>query len=122
MTKINRERLLLLADRIERTPHAKRLDESDLTSRPRRFSMKWWNCGTAACIGGWAEAMFLGKGYHPVSDVSEALGLNRKQSDTLFFHETSADITPEQAASCLRFLAETGKVDWGRALRKASEG
>ncbi len=78
-------------------------------------------CGTVACIGGTAEAMF------PKKLAEDALGLTHEQSKALFFavdgtgnrvisDEEFGSITPSQAAAVLRHLAATGEVDWSITL------
>jgi hypothetical protein len=117
---MNRERILELADRIEAAPHKLRYDEDAGCSRkPTSFNMRIWHCGTVACIGGWAEAL-----YKEPADF--ALGLGGQTMTALFFPESEfipehqriqhKDVTPQIAARCLRNLAKTGKVDWKKAL------
>lgn len=51
--------------------------------------------------------------------ATAALGLNDEQGDHLFFPPDVVswwDITPQQAAECMRNLATTGIVDWTRVL------
>lgn len=81
------------------------------------------NCGTVACIVGWAYALA-----HPelsaaklVERVSTAeardwLGLSRGKGHKLFYEQgltiALTDISPEHAATVLEHLAETGEVVW----------
>ena len=86
------------------------------------------HCRTVGCIGGWAA--HLGKEGQGVSvsyDGRLNLGLGRKAADELFLMTgivdddapLMEDVTPEQAASCLRILARIeGKVK-ARHVREA---
>ena len=135
---LNIERLTILRD------HIAALD-------PSRFNMAVWsqsdldalstatlyqmqhNCGTAACIGGWAETLFVAK--EPTDFIGagsdtltiEALGITAEQAEELFFphyqlSEAGLDasysqLTQRQAVEVLDHLIETGQVDWPRAVR-----
>lgn len=116
---MNIENLALLAERLEALPSPE-------------FSMCHWNCGTAACIGGWTERWW------PEQDAYDALGLSDSyygEAKQLFFpnpHRCSelADdngranalcdriwnrtqrLLPTDAAKVVRNLIATGKVDW----------
>lgn len=89
---MNTDHIRQLADVIERQPH------TDLNA-PTGFNMCNWthNCGTPACICGWANFVQDDDDIHlgDVSTAREWLG-----------------ITPTHAAAVLRHLADTGKVDW----------
>lgn len=126
---MKKERILALADLIERQPHTT-LEEN------HGFYMGNWthNCGTPSCIAGWAayasvdgilENMPGYGGYHEVG--MDFLGICRKQADALFEPDLLSEeekeeevdpteiwgfITPAQAAATLRRLAETGNVKW----------
>lgn len=78
------------------------------------FNMSTWDCGTAACIGGWAERL-AGKQLFD-SDAESRRGLY----DLLFpgFFERQA--TPQQAAVALRSYLETGAPDWVTAMSESS--
>lgn len=111
-----RDRLIQLRDHLKVIP-------------AEHFDMRHWTCGTAACIGGWADKLFFaGNGAVPSRKVSETLGLTDDQGNTLFFLEDTADhvsfdsITREVAVAVLDGILETGKVDWSAALLKATEG
>lgn len=75
------------------------------------------NCKTVACVGGWTCAVF---GFHRHDDfeAADALGLTNQEAHLLFYPsgEAAYTATPAQAAACLRHLAETGEVNWPRAL------
>jgi hypothetical protein len=93
--------------------------------RPDEIDMSGHDCGTVACIAGWALA--VKKGSQPrnakkaegeaLITAEEYLGLNQYEAHALFFpperHER--DITPSEAVAVLRHLAETGEVDWSVA-------
>lgn len=100
--------------------------------------MSGHNCGTTACIAGWANAIRLRlKETHPSwggwcehDGAADWLGIETYSSsgdstaDKLFYarnhpdykpdkaEATWASITAEQAVRTLRHLAETGEVDW----------
>ena len=104
---MNRERVLELADWIEKLP-------------PEDFDMTTWRhgCQSPACIAGHAFALFepklfantIGSEY---SRAKSALGLNRRRAADLFTPDGLMDRTTNiQAARVLRHLAETGVVDW----------
>jgi hypothetical protein len=109
---VNTERILELADVIERTPHKPLPSQSAPARKLRGFNMGEWHCGTVGCMAGWAGQMF---DCHP-SDAADALGLTRETAWRLFQPIESIDrweqIKPKQAAAVLRNLAETGEVDW----------
>ena len=95
--------------------------------RPTRSQVKH-DCGTAACIGGWAEALFTEGpehekvGFTPDGIVRDALGLTEAQADSLFFPSTDlrrtgiyslySDLTQAQAVRVLDHLITTGEVNW----------
>jgi hypothetical protein len=87
------------------------------------------NCGTVACVAGWTIALFGSRG-DGFMEAGQHLGLPRSKYRPLFYPGTGLDedeadthpawgATPAQAASCLRHLAETGEVDWDRAIKAA---
>lgn len=118
----NVENILKVADAIERHTIAELgfnmasfvgVGETDLSGH---------NCGTTACIGGWAAALATGD-IHAGDDMSAAeiarwLGLTYHEAGALFYawdrHDTVAfeEIQPERAVAVLRNLAATGEVDW----------
>ncbi len=82
-----------------------------------------FDCGTTACIAGWACAVV--GGYHlNINDqewieeqAREILDLSFLEADDLFIptnHHAMVDdrILPDQAVRTLRRLAKTGVVDW----------
>ncbi len=120
---MNRERITRLADRVEQLP-----DDRFTMSRYQ------YNCGTAACIAGHAVAQMMEDGliskmpesplYVP-SLTKEYLGIS---DPTMFNHLFKPEhpyalwaadnvlhrgyISKRRAAAVLRYLAETGEVDW----------
>lgn len=125
---MNKERILALADLIEKQPHTT-VDDA------HGFTMGNWThaCGTPACIAGWAVFAENGSakfesGEWVSSRAASYLELDRDDAVLLFepdlrnpdeFEDDETDatdgwdeITPSQAAATLRRLAETGSVDW----------
>ena len=80
------------------------------------------NCGTAACIGGWAVTQMardLGVTVIPTvtgvgSTAAEYLGLDPTQSDRLFHPSNLSERTQAEALATLDHLIATGEVQWGR--------
>lgn len=134
---LNIHNLTILRDQIQHIP-------------PSRFDMAAWstvkaddatatldqmrhNCGTAACIGGWAETLFVASqpedriGEADDELVHEALGITLEQANDLFFPyqqlrdadmETDYNsLTQRQAVEVLDHLIATDSVDWPRAIR-----
>jgi len=135
MAGLNIERLTQLRD------HLAALD-------PARFNMAEWaeipsspspshdtvedfvhNCNSVACIGGWADALFLDPEDRlitaSVATTFELLGLTDAQGNALCFPGSSGpengwpdygvgyeDITTTHAVETLDKLINTGKVDW----------
>lgn len=132
---MNRERILAVADAIEKANHVA-LDE--FIDNPDEyfsasglytitaFNMATWKCGTVGCIGGWVRSMYPPKTNPFVSLfnlVEQALDLNSVQTCELctpLGDVIYSKITPAQAASVLRKLAETGKVDWSEVEKEQS--
>lgn len=89
------------------------------------------DCGTTACIAGWANAIRLGLtentpdeyGWCRHTGAALWLGLSENQADDLFYARNHPDywengyaawdtISADQAVRTLRHLAKTGEVDW----------
>ena len=117
---MNKERILQLADHIEKQLHTAFEDK-------KGFNMSTFThmCGTPSCIAGYAAAFNLGfndENQQVISDVeinaSHWLALDSEIAIQLFFpieHAHVDDwckITPKHAATVLRNLAETGIVNW----------
>lgn len=120
---MNKERLLELADVIEHTPHKqiKLVDNFDREITPTFFNMGVWHCGSAACIGGWTNALYNTSQWDCSEQAAQALDLDELTSDLLFFPNGYAGwqhgweyeyVTPAMAATVLRHFADTGIVDW----------
>lgn len=133
---MNKDRILALADLIEKQPHTVSLHGSG-------FCMNYvlHSCGTPSCIAGWAAWEEEGRpkavstpdtGWSLECKAQKYLGLatsvEAELSDiaySLFYPEGDRvdlydNITPAQAAACLRHLAETGEVDWDHAMGVAA--
>lgn len=87
------------------------------------------NCGTVACVAGWAVAVARGADTEALLNIAERgdvfddaadfLGLKEAQANALFIPRGVVfwdDITPTVAGRVLRHLASTDKVDWPAAL------
>lgn len=129
---MNKERILALADLIERQPFANEFDA------PEGFGMVSAEhaCGTPSCIAGWAYWEAQGRPQIINTDyqvAAEYLGLAPPETswiespaDRLFFpghpdanvHRAGWNATPAQAATVLRHLAETGEVNWSIILEE----
>lgn len=88
-------------------------------------------CGTAACIAGWAAHLFSPESVNAVCGSEQddwgeahyfaagALGLTDEEACQLFVPLDSAtpwrDIAPTQAAAVIDHLLKTGEVDWSVA-------
>jgi hypothetical protein len=103
---------------------------------PAKFNMKIWstsssrekvlhNCDTAACIGGWAEAV-CGDSENLQDldkDAFELLDLDFVMGDALFsppgyFKEGA--YSQADAVRVLNILLKTGKVDWPAAQGRSA--
>ena len=77
------------------------------------------SCGTPACIAGHAAYLAGQWGYGaPQPFAKEWLDLSWRSAYDLFdpipYGAANLTPTPQDAARTLRYLAETGKVDWWR--------
>lgn len=121
MQDVHRQRILLVAEVIERQPH------TPADSPGSGFDMSKWvhgesACGTPSCIWGWAEHLRTGSPEvdrdAPMDPIFEWFGLDSDSSEMLalftpmFKNTTMYRVTPAQAAETLRRLADTGRVDW----------
>lgn len=85
------------------------------------------DCGTTACIAGWAVALFTVNERADGSGLAKnMLGLTDQQAGTLFYANSTAydddeeavaywDATPTQAANVIDNYLATGVIDWGKA-------
>lgn len=118
---MNKEKVLELADIIEQGHEGMRFDMEH-----------FWvhnECGTAACIAGWAVFAFHDRQASEINpdDVpyiaSEVLELNNRERDLLFFGGAypMSVIKKEHAVAVLRRFAETGEIAWEEVMEKAPE-
>lgn len=119
---MNKERILAVADKIEKLPH-KRDDNILSHENVESFSMISYttNCGSPQCIAGWVNHLY-GKfppeemakcDFDHLHKAAELLDINEQQAWELFHpNGTWRFITQTQAAQTLRDLAETGSVIW----------
>lgn len=125
---LQRERILQVADEIEKLP-------------PRNFDMHSWadevdGCGTVCCIGGHIALHKLSDATATDEAVADWLGIEVELAERLFLPGDVYNVltldemraawaaTPAQGAAVLRHLADTGEVDWTipkRMRREASE-
>lgn len=128
--EINKERVLKLADHIEKCEHVKDVDaKNDGKFKDHLFCIEDWkfpNCGSPACIAGHTVHLFTeiqGKMTFPSNlkgltghYASKILGLSKEQAGDLFtpsmMNVPIYAITPKVAAETLRHLARTGIVAW----------
>ena len=113
---MNKQRLIELADALENL-------EPDI-----HFDMDRWLiktvCGTTCCIAGLASMMWAhdrcSAEYTVGLHATRLLGLTHDEATELFmaygWPEDAGDITPTQAAHCIRNLVETGIWNWRRGF------
>ena len=127
MIEPNKERLLELADRIEKLPHSVYFESSDTED----FNMSAFvkgksselSCKTACCLAGWAVALFGPevKDKRKIDYIREAeklLGLHKNISYMLFFacnidlstRLRPSLITPQEAARACRNVADGART------------
>lgn len=100
-----------------------KLVRDDIADAPEEhFGMKFWNCGTSACIGGFIDRRF-GEEYElSYEEAGNFVGLDWYSADDLFSMLDSKygfeDATKDSALRVLDILAETGEVDWDRAIEE----
>lgn len=86
-------------------------------------------CGTTACIAGWAVIVLLGEKAPQIMNwagkAEGLLGLTSQQAYALFYTGGARTrlLEPRRhhAISVLRYLLDTGKVDWDRFVRGAGD-
>lgn len=119
---MNTERILKLADHIEKLEHVS-------CSQSKDYSDKYFNmnvyvfdyCGSPACIAGHAVHMFSDEPNKRIhfdlirKRAQDLLGLDLSECYELF-NVNGRDVlyttTPKHAAATLRHFAETGVIDW----------
>jgi hypothetical protein len=116
---MNKERILALADLIEAQPHTGLNEKTGFNMGEYRHE-----CGTPACIAGWAAAASVGDTTGTIKlemyadiQAQQFLDLDGDQASALFQppcedEDEWDEITPDHAAFTLRHLVKTGKVDW----------
>jgi hypothetical protein len=132
-----RERLVFLRDFIAKLP-AERFYIGNYVStgdgrgwRGADSTENLHDCGTAACIAGWAAFLFSREAVSarysedldspPVHDIAAGLiGLTEREADNLFVPMGPgflawSQITNAHAAAVLTHLINTGEVDWSVA-------
>lgn len=133
---LKQDKLLELADFIEKMPQGKYGVKSGFEMRT--WSLDWClngrreDCGTVSCIGGSAQLLWRLEDqvdvYTTLSDDPEMLVMFDEDTaeedlvehvdyntlDALFYpgYEPAWNATPHEAARVIRYLVETGKVDW----------
>lgn len=131
---MNRERLLRVADAIEKHEiewlgfNMQTFGGADDLDRSEH------NCETVACIGGWAEALRRREAGEPLTArtfASRDWSVRDKAQDWLELTDGDAKklfalgshdfdlvehVTPVQAVTVLRHAAKTGEIDWSVAL------
>jgi hypothetical protein len=86
-------------------------------------SGSWHKCGTACCIGGWANrALYLleEKTYSIETALCRLTGIPREDSDAICYPEGVDwdSISLKVALKCLGHYRDTGEVLWRRAGAK----
>ena len=117
------ERILEIADLIE-------AGRDDMTFDMTTFGTADTECGTAACIAGWAVARYGACGQQHDFDherplragvdeyARRGLCLTEEEARSLFLPNPRrdglglAEVTADHAVRTLRHLAATGEVDW----------
>jgi hypothetical protein len=122
---MNKENILKVADAIENASLAKKqgigFNMINFFSEDR-YDQTGNECGTTACIAGWAVAMEVGKEIQNMTNLDiktkarRILGLTDSEASDLFYAHDSlrfiGNITAEEAVTVLRHFAKTGHVDW----------
>ena len=126
-----KERLLELADKLEKLPFELEDDDHSVES----FTMTQYvksgtqnvNCGTACCIAGWALALYepnisLGDGnveygFRYVERAAKCLGLDLETAQVLFYaadgrgmQKSLISISPQEAARACRNVADGART------------
>lgn len=82
-----------------------------------------YECGTAACLGGFTEALMNqerggDQGDIPIAELGVYLGLTFEQTEALFFPRLSAMLRakPAHGIHALEIVRDEGVVDWERVM------
>ena len=123
---MNKDNILAVADAIEKHSIAELGFNMSLyggKTGPSDPDLSGHNCGTVACIAGWADKVLTGRDpdVHSSDYAQGLLGLSAEQAIDLFVPSDWAKntITPAHAVAVLRNLAETGEVDWSVSVAKS---
>lgn len=114
---MNKERILQLADIVERQKHDPESGEGF------NMALVLWPCGTPACICGWALHEFNPAALNSMGCYStdylfeqgaKTLEITESQANDLFCPDKGVwrYIEPQHAAETLRHFAETGEIVW----------
>lgn len=103
----------------QRSPPAAAELANFIESSPLEFSIeKPCNptCGSAGCIGGFAAVLWpevsAGSSWNSTA-LAEKLGISRREEHTLCFcYPDAVRVGRSDAIAVLRYLAETGEIDW----------
>ncbi len=112
--------LRLPAERFDMRQYARRADGSTNSFAPSELTH---DCGTAACVCGWAIALFEPRMF--VGDdiaAADLLGLEPRMADELFYPTGFGrpGLYPlAHAVAVLTHLIQTGEVDWSVAGSEA---
>lgn len=110
-----RERVACLRDFLRELP-AERFDMREVGHWSEAGT---GSCGSAACIGGWARAIFGRSDNGSVGGIDwvgpNRLGLSEGQTTQLFYPFGHFDANPAQAANVLDNYLATGRIDWSVA-------
>ena len=126
MTEMNREAIQQVIDLIRNSPPGINFDMSHFAGLH--------DCGTAACIAGYAIAMKV-KSYSSddiyavigadfIQPAAEILGLTYEQGDALFLpgcFDGWEKITPAHAIAVLNDLLATGEVNWIKHMDRSPD-
>lgn len=110
-----RDRMIQLRDFLETLPD-ERFDYGWLGSSQDAIDGE---CGSPACIGGWARALFRvrtdARPYIGLQEIGEDwLGLSSGQSSDLMFYPRG-HVSRRRAVRVLDHYLATGKIDWSVA-------
>ena len=124
----NKERLLQLADHIEKCKHDLGGPGDELENMHFQMNKYLFNCGSPACIAGHTCALFSDKALDDLWNVFDTardlLQLTTRDATLLFqpytdeillphaCHIVMSSIKPSTAAKVIRSFVATGKVSW----------
>ncbi len=117
----NKERLIQLAEVLESERAEKHFNMNtwfankryERPNKPMGIAIQ--DCGTIACIGGWAEVIANAdlNWTDKQIEANKWLDLTYAESDKLFYPVGYFGVNnPKLAAKVVRHFAETGEVDW----------